>query len=172
MWSEAIDVTVVVTDLSPGARGTAAPGLRAAGDEVMPGRAVEQTTVRDLLQRVRQGRGGVVLVEGEPGIGRSLLLRGAADDRYGVIVDQTADHLGQYRRVPGAPGGQGQQPFVRWRAERVGEQAGHSIITERAEADASGTIALQQAEQALRLVPLCTAPGQDPTDRVPSQLPW
>ena len=99
MWSEAIDVTVAVTDLSPGTRETAAPGLRAAGDEVMPGRAVEQTTVRDLLRRVRQGRGGVVLVEGEPGIGRSLLLRGAADEAAALGFSLAAGAEDQLSRV-------------------------------------------------------------------------
>jgi DNA-binding CsgD family transcriptional regulator/tetratricopeptide (TPR) repeat protein len=75
-----MEVTAMISDSRPVARATAGPGPRPAGQEVMRGRAAEQKTVRDLLGRARRGRGGVVLVEGEPGLGRSLLLREATDE--------------------------------------------------------------------------------------------
>ena len=46
----------------------------------MRGRATEQKVIRDLLRRTQQGGGGVVLMDGEPGIGKSLLLREATDE--------------------------------------------------------------------------------------------
>jgi DNA-binding CsgD family transcriptional regulator/tetratricopeptide (TPR) repeat protein len=53
-------------------------------DEVTRGRAAEREMVRDLLRRAQQGRGGVLLVEGEPGTGRSRLLRDATDQAAGL----------------------------------------------------------------------------------------
>ncbi|MEU6041793.1 ATP-binding protein [Actinomadura sp. NPDC047616] len=43
----------------------------------MRGRAAEWSAVLDLLAAAHEGRSGVLLVEGEPGIGKSLLLREA-----------------------------------------------------------------------------------------------
>ena len=43
------------------------------------GRAAERRLVRDLLLRAQGGSGGALLVEGEPGIGKSALLRDLAD---------------------------------------------------------------------------------------------
>ncbi len=45
----------------------------------MHGRNTEWGLVAELLRRVRDGRGGVLLIEGETGIGKSLLLAEAAD---------------------------------------------------------------------------------------------
>ena len=47
---------------------------------VLRGRDAERAVVCDLLRQAEQGSAGVVLVEGEPGIGKSLLLRAAADE--------------------------------------------------------------------------------------------
>ncbi|MEV4077312.1 helix-turn-helix transcriptional regulator [Nonomuraea fuscirosea] len=47
--------------------------------EAVYGRAAEQEIVDDLLRRARRGAGGVVLVDGEPGSGKSLLLRDSVD---------------------------------------------------------------------------------------------
>src|ERR1700734_3000697 len=68
-------VTAVTSGPSLRACERAAPGLRSAADEVIRGRAAEQEMIRDLLRRTQQGRGGVLLVEGEPGTGKSWLLR-------------------------------------------------------------------------------------------------
>ena len=64
----------------------------------MRGRDAEQRVVRGLLRRAQQGLGGVVLVEGEPGIGKSLLLREAADEAAAEgfsLAAGAADQLGQ-----------------------------------------------------------------------------
>jgi predicted ATPase len=98
MCSGVVDVTAMVSEPSPQARGKAAPRLRPAGDEVMRGREAEQKIVRDLLRRVQRGRGGVVLVEGEPGLGKSLLLRESASQAAGQrfsLAAGAADQLGR-----------------------------------------------------------------------------
>ena len=54
--------------------------------------------IRSLLQRARRGTGGVVLVDGEPGIGKSLLLRQATDEaaEQGFsLIAGAADQLAQ-----------------------------------------------------------------------------
>jgi predicted ATPase len=64
----------------------------------MRGRAAEHKIIRNLLRRAQQGAGGVVLVDGEPGIGKSLLLREATDEAaeqgFSLAVG-AADQLGQ-----------------------------------------------------------------------------
>ena len=65
---------------------------------ILRGREAEQKIVRDLLRRAQRGAGGVVLVDGEPGIGKSLLLRDATDEaaEHGFsLVAGAADQLGQ-----------------------------------------------------------------------------
>jgi DNA-binding CsgD family transcriptional regulator len=69
-----------------------------AGRVVLHGRAAEQKVIRDLLRRAQRGAGGVLLVDGEPGIGRSLLLRDAIDEaaEQGFsLAAGAADQLGQ-----------------------------------------------------------------------------
>jgi hypothetical protein len=51
---------------------TVRPRKRPAGWEIVHGREPEQKIVRDLLQRAQRRIGGAVLIDGEPGIGRSL----------------------------------------------------------------------------------------------------
>jgi DNA-binding CsgD family transcriptional regulator len=97
------------------------PGPLTADGEVMRGRAVEQEIIRGLLGRAQQGLGGVVLVEGEPGIGKSLLLREAVDEAAGSgfsLAAGAADQLG--RAIPffalrAALG----EPFARLTADRL-----------------------------------------------------
>jgi DNA-binding CsgD family transcriptional regulator len=83
-------MTAMISDPSREARRTMTPRMR--------GREAEQKIVGDLLRRARRGVGGVVLVEGEPGIGKSLLLRGSTDEaaEQGFsLAAGTADQLGQ-----------------------------------------------------------------------------
>ena len=91
-------MTAVISDSSPGACGKPVLRPRAGGDEAMCGRETERQIVRDLLGRAQQGAGGVVLVEGEPGIGKSLLLREAVGRAAGQgfsLAAGAADHLGR-----------------------------------------------------------------------------
>jgi len=46
-------------------------------DEALVGREAERTTVTGLLETARAGHGGAVLVRGEPGSGKTALLRWA-----------------------------------------------------------------------------------------------
>src|ERR1700735_5622002 len=65
------------------------------------GRAAERQLVRDLLLLAQRGSGGVLLVEGEPGIGKSALLRDAVDTAAGLgfsLAVGAADPLG--RTIP------------------------------------------------------------------------
>ena len=68
-------MTAIICDSS--ARMT--PRARPPGREVVRGREAEQKLVRELLRRAQRGTGGVLLVDGEPGIGKSLLLRDSTD---------------------------------------------------------------------------------------------
>jgi DNA-binding CsgD family transcriptional regulator len=91
-------MTAVISDSSLGACGKAAPQARYAGEEAVCGREPERRIVRDLLRRAAQGAGGVVLVEGEPGIGKSLLLREAVGEAAGQgfsLAAGAADPLGR-----------------------------------------------------------------------------
>jgi DNA-binding CsgD family transcriptional regulator len=91
-------MTAVISDSSPGARQEPTLRARYVGDQAMCGREPQQRIVRDLLRRAEKGGGGVVLVEGEPGIGKSLLLReavGEAAERRFSLAAGAADQLGR-----------------------------------------------------------------------------
>jgi predicted ATPase len=86
------------------ATGTEVRGKRAsvsharlpAGRAVLHGRDTERAVIRELLRQAERGSGGVVLVEGEPGIGKSLLLQDARDQGEGrdfSLVTGAADPL-------------------------------------------------------------------------------
>jgi DNA-binding CsgD family transcriptional regulator/tetratricopeptide (TPR) repeat protein len=90
------DVTAAISEPPSRARGQ---GLRPVAAEVIRGRAAEQEMVRDLLRRAQQGRGGVLLVEGEPGLGRSLLLRDATDEAAGLGFSLAAGAPDQLSRA-------------------------------------------------------------------------
>jgi len=85
-------------DSAPAARRRAMPRPRPAGGEVVRGREAERKVVRDLLRRAQRGDGGVVLVDGEPGIGKSRLLRACLDEaaEHGFsLAAGAADQLGE-----------------------------------------------------------------------------
>ena len=91
-------MTAVINNSSPRARERMTPQVRSAGREVARGREAEQKVIRDLLRRAQRGMGGVVLVDGEPGIGKSLLLRDFTDEaaeRGFSLAAGAADPLGQ-----------------------------------------------------------------------------
>jgi DNA-binding NarL/FixJ family response regulator len=91
-------MTAMVSDSFPRARGRMTSRQRLAGREVARGREAEQEVIRDLLQGAQRGAGGVVLVAGEPGIGKSALLRDATDEaaEQGFsLAAGAADPLGQ-----------------------------------------------------------------------------
>jgi DNA-binding NarL/FixJ family response regulator len=90
-------MTAMISDSSPGTRARA-PREQSARGAVVHGREAEQKLIRDLLRRTRRGAGGVLLVDGEPGIGKSLLLRAATDEaaEQGFsLAAGAADQLGQ-----------------------------------------------------------------------------
>ena len=92
--------------------------------EGLRGRELEQRVVSDLLRRAAQGGGGgVVLVEGEPGTGKSLLLREAVDEAAGhgfSLAAGAADQLGQTIQLFALRAALG-EPFARFTAGRLGQ---------------------------------------------------
>ena len=86
-------MTAVLSDFS-GTRVRVRPG----GREVLHGREPEQKIVGELLRHAQRGAGGVALVDGEPGIGKSLLLRDAtneAAEQGFSLATGAADQLSQ-----------------------------------------------------------------------------
>ena len=77
--------------------GTTAPGAGPAGPPAWFCREAERAQVSGLLAAARQGAGGVLLVDGEPGSGKSRLLRAAVDEAAELgfsLVVGAADQLG------------------------------------------------------------------------------
>jgi DNA-binding CsgD family transcriptional regulator len=71
---------------------------RHAGGNTVRGRDAERRAAHDLLERARGGHGGVLLVEGEPGIGKSSLLREAVSEAAGYgfsLAADSADQMGE-----------------------------------------------------------------------------
>jgi hypothetical protein len=77
-------MTAMISDSSPEGLRKVRPPVQSAGEEVIAGREAEQKILRDLLRRAQRGLGGVVLVEGEPGMGKSLLLHEATQEAAGA----------------------------------------------------------------------------------------
>ena len=91
-------MTALIDDSCRGAGRRMTPRERPAGQEVVRGREGELKIIGDLLRRAQRGTGGVVLVDGEPGIGKSLLLREATGEAAELgfsLAAGTADELGQ-----------------------------------------------------------------------------
>src|ERR1700733_11433190 len=71
------------------------PGTSA---DTLVGRDSEITTLTGLIREVTRGRGSSVLIEGEPGIGKSALIRGAtaaASEAGCEVFGGAGDELGQ-----------------------------------------------------------------------------
>ena len=82
----------------------AGPGVAPSWPGPVRGREAEWGLVADLLERTVCGSSGVLLVEGEPGIGKSMLLAAAADaaaDRGFSVAAGAADELSRF--TPLAP---------------------------------------------------------------------
>ncbi len=63
------------TVLVPPAAPAPAPPLPAADDDALVGRTSERARIVEAVARLADGKGGVLLVAGEPGIGKTALLR-------------------------------------------------------------------------------------------------
>jgi DNA-binding CsgD family transcriptional regulator len=94
--------------------------------EGMCGREPEQRMVRDLLRRAAQeGGGGVVLVEGEPGIGNSMLLREVVAEAAGYgfsLAAGAADPLGRAIPLFALRAALG-EPFAQFTGDRLDHDA-------------------------------------------------
>jgi DNA-binding CsgD family transcriptional regulator len=87
----------MINQISAGAPASA-PRPVPSGEDAVRGREAERKIVRDLLRRAQRGDGGVVLVDGEPGIGKSRLLRACVDEAAGhgfSLAAGAADQLGE-----------------------------------------------------------------------------
>jgi predicted ATPase len=94
--------------------GDAVRQARYAGRSPVCGREPEQRIIHDLLRGAEQGVGGVVLVEGEPGIGKTVLLRDGiseAEQRGFSVAAASADQLSQTLPLSALCGALG-EPFV------------------------------------------------------------
>jgi DNA-binding CsgD family transcriptional regulator/tetratricopeptide (TPR) repeat protein len=89
-------MTTAVGAEVPGQRTSIGHSRLHADRTALRGRDPERAVIRELLGQAERGAGGVVLVEGEPGIGKSRLLRDAcqeAGDRAFSLVAGAADPL-------------------------------------------------------------------------------
>jgi DNA-binding CsgD family transcriptional regulator/tetratricopeptide (TPR) repeat protein len=126
-------------------RGTVRSRARPAGSADMRGRDAEWRLVGELLRRAHSGTGGVMLADGERGIGKSLLLREAGREAFAQgfsLAAAAADPLG------------GQIPFFALRMA-VGPSAG--VTGETGHRSGPDFVQLQIAELRERLVRRTTA---------------
>jgi class 3 adenylate cyclase/tetratricopeptide (TPR) repeat protein len=105
-----------------GAGAKVRPAAR-SGD--MIGRHAEWARVLDRLERLRSGAGGVLVIEGEPGVGKSELVRGL----LGSITPPVTGHLGEADAIERAT------PYFVWRrplADLLDADPGDGPALERA----------------------------------------
>ncbi len=89
-------MTTAIANDMPGRRMSVRSDRAQDGPAVLRGRDCESATICELLRRAERGSAGVVLVEGEPGIGKSRLLRDGcqqAEDRAFSLLAGAADPL-------------------------------------------------------------------------------
>lgn len=101
-------MTAVISDYPQDERGRTSAAGWPAGGAASPGFEAERQIVDNFLRRAQQGAGGVVLVDGEPGIGKTRLLRESVDAaaERGFSLATTADQVGRMdleRRAATAP---------------------------------------------------------------------
>ena len=90
-------MTATINDCSPGIGRQAVLPVWSADGGVVYGRDAERRAVGELLRRAQRGAGGVVLVEGEQGIGKSRLLGESVSEAAGQgfsLAAGAADRLG------------------------------------------------------------------------------
>lgn len=88
-----------MTALPTNERAGSCPGNDQLECTAMHGRENEQQAVSDLVRRARKGRGGVLLIEGEQGMGKSLLLSAAARAAHAEnvsLITASADELSRF----------------------------------------------------------------------------
>jgi DNA-binding NarL/FixJ family response regulator len=92
-------------------------GIRASqgsARDQLRGREAEQKVIRDLLRRAERGAGGVVLVDGERGIGKSMVLRSSVNEAAELgfsLAERTWYQLSQSVPFP-VPRAQLDEPFT------------------------------------------------------------
>jgi DNA-binding CsgD family transcriptional regulator/tetratricopeptide (TPR) repeat protein len=99
--------------LRAGGQGGETPGMPRMGGARMMGRDGELEVLTGLARDAASGRGRLVLVEGEPGIGKTSLLRALAEDAAGLFpraVICAAEEFDQ--RLPFATVGSGLEPLA------------------------------------------------------------
>jgi DNA-binding SARP family transcriptional activator len=80
------------------------PGVSSAAAAGLVGRAHERAELRRAVERLRAGQGGLLLLVGEPGIGKTTMLHDLAAAAAGAV----ATHWGRCHETAGAP------PFWPW----------------------------------------------------------
>jgi hypothetical protein len=93
---------------------------------VIRGRQYEQRVVLELVRAAARGRGGALLIEGEPGAGKSLLLSYAASaaQEAGVsVASAAADELSRFMPMGAVLSALGESPATLARdADRYGQE--------------------------------------------------
>lgn len=121
-------MAVEISSAGPRAWGTARPLTRPSGAE-MRDREAEWRLIGDLLRRARGGSGGVLLVDGERGMGKSLLLREAGHEGAAQgfsLATGAADQLGaqlplfELRMAVGLTSGDNDRPEPELLAAQIG----------------------------------------------------